>query len=306
MISQRQQQIRRHLECRARVIRAVRRFFEDAGYLEVETPGRLPAPAPEAHIDAVASGDWWLQTSPELCMKRLLAAGYTQIFQICRCYREKERGARHVPEFTMLEWYTAEHDYRDMMAQTEALVGFVAKTLATEERLIYQGIPVSLAPPFPRMTVAEAFDRYAPGSAAAALSAGRFDEWMGLAVEPNLPTDRPLFLMDYPAACGALARLRTDEPAVAERFELYLGGLELCNGFSELTDPAEQRQRFERELADRTAAGKPVYPMPERFLETLASMPPAAGNALGIDRLAMVFADVATVDAVSAFVPEEL
>ncbi|MFZ7125856.1 MAG: EF-P lysine aminoacylase EpmA [Desulfobacterales bacterium] len=302
----RQSRIRKSLELRARVIRTIRRFFETEGYLEVETPIRLPAPAPEAHIDAIASDGAWLHTSPELCMKRLLAAGYPRIYQICRCFRRGERGGRHLPEFTLLEWYTEGHDYRDMMTQTEALIRFVAEELGRGGEIAYQGERISLAGPFPRITVAEAFVRYAPGPVEAALSTGRFDEWMGLEVEPRLPGERPIFLVDYPAASGALARRRPDRPSVVERFELYLGGLEIANGFSELTDPVEQRARFEAELSARATAGKPAYPLPEPFLNALESMPSAAGNALGIDRLVMLFADTRTVDDVTAFVPEEL
>lgn len=302
----RQEGIRDNLGIRARLLQLLRGFFAERGYLEVETPVRIPAPAPEAHIDAVAADGAWLQTSPELCMKRLLAAGYPRLFQICRCFRRGERGARHLPEFTLLEWYTAGQDYRGMMAQTEALVAAASERIRGGPRIVYQGRGIDLTPPFERMTVAEAFARFAPGPVSEGLETGRFDEWMALAVEPALPPDRPVFLVDYPAACGALARLSPRDPSVAERFELYIGGLELCNGFSELTDPREQRRRFAAELSARTAAGKPAYPLPEPFLDALGRMPPAAGNALGVDRLVMLLADAATIDAVSAFVPEEL
>lgn len=238
------------------MIRAIRRFFHSNGYLEVETPIRIPAPAPEAHIEPLSSEEWWLHTSPELCMKRLLASGLDRIFQICRCFRKGERGARHLPEFTLLEWYTAGQDYQDMMTQTEALIRAVADCVGDGSPVRYQGRTVTLSERFRRMTVAEAFDRYAPGSVDQALAEGRFDEWMGLEIEPRLPVDRPLFLMDYPATCGALARLREDNPAIAERFELYMGGLEICNGFSELIDAIEQRRRFEIERRARGGEGK--------------------------------------------------
>ncbi len=153
-ISYRQQSIRSNLELRAAVIQCVRRFFIHNDYLEVETPARIPAPAPEAHIDAQPSGKWYLQTSPELCMKRLLAAGYPRIFQVCKCFRKNERGRRHLPELTMLEWYTAGHDYTDMMTQCEALITAVADRLDSKGTLSYQGRQIDLSLPWPRMTVA--------------------------------------------------------------------------------------------------------------------------------------------------------
>lgn len=285
---------------------AIRQFFREHGYLEVETPIRMPAPAPEAHIDAQASDDWYLQTSPELAMKRLLAAGFEKIFQICRCFRKNERGSRHLPELTLLEWYTADADYGEMMTQTESLVRHVARTVGTDQKLAYGGHTVGLEAPWTRLSVSEAFLRYGKTAVEAALDTGRFDEIMGLAIEPRIGFDRPTFLMDYPAACGALARKKPGAPHVAERFELYICGLELCNAFSELTDPVEQRRRFEAENQQRQTRGQAPYPMPEPFLEALSRMPAAAGNALGIDRLVMLLADTDRIDDVVTFTPEEL
>ncbi len=302
----RQHKIRANLERRARLLGAVRAFFQSSGYLEVETPLRIPAPAPEAHIDPVASEGWYLHTSPELAMKRLLAAGYARIYQICRCFRQGERGRRHLPEFTLLEWYTAHADYRHMMAQTEALVRYAVTQLTGGPQLVYGGRGIDLAAPFDRLTVNAAFRRWASATPAEALKAGRFDEIVALEIEPRLGWERPVFLHDYPAACAALARRRPDQPAVAERFELYLAGVELCNGFSELTDGSEQRRRFEAERTLRRRAGKPCPPMPEPFLDALAAMPSATGNALGLDRLVMLLADSDAIDDVTAFVPEEL
>lgn len=308
MVFFRQAAIRSNLERRARIIDAIRCFFLAEKFLEIETPLRIPAPAPEANINAQESGDWFLQPSPELCMKRLLAAGYEKIFQICRCFRKGERGGRHVPEMTMLEWYVAGFDYLDMMAQCEALIGFVADQMAVGRRLIYQDHTVDLTPPWERLSVSEAFQRFGGGgmTAEAALDLDCYDEIMGLDIEPKLGHDRPLFLYDYPARCGALARLKPGDPSVAERFELYIAGMELCNAFSELTDPLEQRTRFESENRVRKANGKSVYPTADAFLKALENMPPAAGNALGLDRLIMLFANAATIDEVVAFTPEEL
>jgi len=295
----------KNLKLRADIIRSIRLFFSEHNYLEVETPVRIPAPAPEAHIDAIESENMFLHTSPELCMKRLLASGYPRIFQICRCFRQKERGSRHIPEFTMLEWYRANSDYFDMMDETEALIKHVALKSESDSPIIYQGGRIDLSGHWARMTVAEAFDKYASLSVDKALSDEKFDETMA-EIEPALGQNAPLFLYDYPAACGALAKLKTGNRAVAERFELYICGLELCNGFTELTDTKEQRARFEKELSFRKKAGKREYPMPEKFLEFLSCMPDASGNALGLDRLVMLFADTGTIDDVVAFTPEEL
>jgi lysyl-tRNA synthetase class 2 len=292
---------RRHIEQRARIIQAIRVFFIAQGYLEVDTPQRIPANAPEPHIDAIASGDHWLQTSPELCMKRLLAAGFDRIFQLCHCWRDDERGARHLPEFTLLEWYRAGIDYRALMTECEELL----KALVPAGSFNYQGQTIDLTPPWPRLTVAEAFDRYADLSAAKALASNRFDELLTEQVEPGLGSN-PVFLTDYPTQLAALARKSPTNPNVAERFELYIAGIELANAFSELTDPVEQRARFEHDEAQRRAAQKPPCQTPEKFLLALETMPASAGIALGIDRLIMLLTDSATIDQVVPFTPEEL
>ena len=302
----RQYSIKQNLEFRARMLDAIRRFFTNAGYLEIETPVRIPAPAPEGHIDAEPSDTWYLHTSPELCMKRLLAAGYERIFQICKCFRQKERGRRHLPEMTMLEWYTAHADYTHMMAQCRELVLCLIQQPEGSPPFTYQGHTIDLHAPWEMLSVTEAFDRYGALSMATALKNRQFDEIMGLEIEPRLGWEKPVLLVDYPAACGSLARSKPGQEKLVERFELYIAGLELCNGFSELTDAAEQRHRFEQEMALRSSAGKSVYPMPEPFLEALESMPPATGNAMGIDRLVMLMTDSHRIDDVVAFVPEEL
>jgi lysyl-tRNA synthetase class 2 len=302
----RQATIRSNLQLRAVIFDTVRRFFIEHDYLEVDTPIRQPTQAPEEYIDAVASGNWFLQTSPELCMKRLLAAGFQRIFQICHCFRDRERGGRHLPEMTLLEWYTATHDYRHMMTQTENLICYIAKTLDVKVPLPCQGHDIDWRAPWQRMTVADAFEAFGSIPVDDALITGRFDEIIALEIEPHLGIERPTFLIDYPVACAALARRSPKNPEIAERFELYIGGIELCNGFSELTDPVEQRQRFEQAMQARAMAGKKTWPMPEKFLDALKDMPPATGNALGLDRLVMLFADINRIDDVVAFVPEEL
>jgi elongation factor P--(R)-beta-lysine ligase len=292
------------LELRAKILTSIRGYFENKGYLEVETPIRIPAPAPEATIDAQSSGSWFLHTSPELCMKRLLADGFERIFQICKCFRKEERGRLHLPEMTMLEWYTAGHDYLDMMQQCEDLITFVALGICHAKVIQYQGHKIDLAQSWHRMTVKEAFEIYAPVSLSTAIENGMFDEIIACDIAPHLGLEKPVFLFDYPATLGSLARLKQTDDRVAERFELYIAGIEICNAFSELTDPAEQRKRFNVELNMRRLSQKTVYPLPEPFLEALNNMPDAAGNALGIDRLIMLFADTAHIDAVVTFTPE--
>ncbi len=289
------------LEKRARIVQAIRAFFIERDFLEIETPQRIPTNAPELHIDAVPSGDWFLQTSPELAMKRLLAAGYGNIFQISHCWRQGERGKQHLPEYSMLEWYRPEADYQYLMTDCENLLA----RLLPELTLTYQGQDIDLTPPWPRLCVQDAFKQYATCSVEESLATGRFDEQISLEIEPNLPKDRPTILFEYPACQASLARLSKDS-TVAERFELYLGGMELANAFSELTDHAEQEQRFTSEEAERRASGKQPYPPAIPFITELANMPPAAGIALGIDRLIMLLCDTEQIDHVVPFPPEQL
>ncbi|MBW1697261.1 MAG: EF-P lysine aminoacylase GenX [Deltaproteobacteria bacterium] len=298
--------VRENLILRSKIIKEIRNFFASRDYLEVDTPVRIPAPAPEEHIDAQSSGNWFLQTSPELCMKRLLAEGYPRIYQICKVFRQKERGRRHLPEFSLLEWYVQGASYLNIMQQTEEMIRYVAQTLGCRDSILYQNQKVDLRPPWLKISLKEAFETFASVSMETALNENRFDEIMIFDIEPKLPEQKPVFLYDYPACRAALARLKPENPNLAERFELYIGGLELCNGFTELKDPVEQRERFERELHHRLISGKPVYPMPEKFLESLKDMPPAAGNAMGIDRLVMLFSDAKSIDEVVTFTPEQL
>jgi lysyl-tRNA synthetase class 2 len=291
---------------RSRIIRAIRDFFFGKGYLEIETPILIPAPAPELHIDAIQTGHLFLHTSPELCMKRLLAAGYERIFQICRCFREGERGSRHLPEFTILEWYRAEADYRSLMDECEEMLLQLSSNLGLGETVPYKGKEIDLTPPWPRLKVKDAFRQYAGEALEDVLAAGSFDEIMVTRVEPCLGFPKPTFLCDYPSSLAALARTKEKEPESAERFELYIAGVELANAFSELTDVHEQKRRFELERDTRQRLGKKVYPMPERFLEALPSMPESAGIALGVDRLVMLFCDRKNIDRVVSFTPEEL
>jgi lysyl-tRNA synthetase class 2 len=295
-----------NLQLRAGLVQAIRHFFTEGNYLEVETPYLIPAPAPEFHIDAFLAGGGFLHTSPELCMKRLLAAGYPRIFQICKCFRQGERGGRHLPEFTLLEWYRAETDYLGLMEECEEMVAFVMEELGLPPVLEFQGRALDLQKPWHRITVHEAFERYASTSLERAMENGRFDEILAFEIEPSLGFPKPAFLYQYPSSIAALARLSKEAPGYAERFELYVAGVELANAFSELTDPVEQSERFEMELAKRREHGKTVYPMPEKFLRSLSFMPESAGIALGVDRLVMLLSNQKEIDSVVSFTPEKI
>lgn len=295
-----------NLYLRADIVAAIRSFFASRRFLEVDTPHLIPANAPEEYIDPHGSGDRYLHTSPEICMKRLLCRGHERIFQICRCWRRDERGSRHLPEFAMLEWYRRDSDYRQLMEDCQELLRWVALTCGKSEGIDYQGQRLEPCREAQRITVRDAYARYAVKDVAVAVADGTFDELMVTRIEPSLPTHVPVILMDYPAEMAALARLKADDESVAERFELYLGGLELANGFSELNDSREQRQRFLVANERRIEAGLSPLPLPEPFLDELASLPPSAGIALGVDRLVMLFADAPRIDDVISFTPEEL
>ena len=290
---------------RAALIRAVRFFFEKREYLEVETPIRNPVLIPEATILPVSSADYFLQTSPELCMKRLLGAGYNRMFQICKCFRAKERGSRHLPEFTMLEWYRALDDYQGLMAETAELLCAVAHAMG--DVVGVDGDVVTLLSKEPEfLTVAEAFRLFSSSTVEQALAGDCFEEVLVVDIEPNLGKERPLFLYDYPVALGSLARRKKTDAGLAERFELYVLGVEVANGFSELTDVPEQRQRFMAERRKAKEGGHDAGTMPEKFLDDLAKMPEACGIALGLDRLIMLVTGAKEIDEVVSFTPEEL
>jgi lysyl-tRNA synthetase class 2 len=303
----------KRLRERARVLADVRRFFEARGYLEVQTPIAVPSPGLDLHLDAfeVAGGERgaprWLITSPEYQMKRLLADGWERLYQIVACFRRGEVGARHNPEFTMLEWYRANAGVDAIVGDTEQLV---ASVTGGAVRLGERAIDVK--PPLERLTVCAAFERFAGWSAEATLEAAAHDEdryFRALVdlVEPGLAVlDHGVFLVDYPATQASLARRKPGEPRLAERFELYVAGVELCNGFGELVDPVEQRARLEADQEARRERGLPVYPIDERFLEALARVPPSAGNALGLDRLIALACGTTEIADVLSFGADEL
>lgn len=281
----------KRLQQRAGLMCALRSFFSTQGFLEVDTPIRQPVIIPERYIEPLRSGAAYLQASPELCMKRLLAGGCTKIFQICHCFRKNERGSHHLEEFTLLEWYRSGSTYLDLMDDCELLFRGLAEMLSPVgqeggEDVVFQGIDVT--GPWERLKVAEAFERYSPVSLSKALRNNIFDEVLVEHVEPRLGIPKPVFLMDYPLELGSLARQKDTDPDVVERFELYVGGVELANGFSELTDENEQRRRFKEEMAVIQQDWGPDIVLPERFLQDLHKIDRAAGIALGVDRLFML------------------
>ena len=296
----------KRLKQRAAILRAARVFFEERDYLEVDTPVRLPTIVPEVYITPQKSTDHFLQTSPELCMKRLLAAGHVKLFQICRCFRSGERGRLHLPEFLMLEWYRVGINYQGLMDECEELVKSVILDCGSTPFFPSLAGNYDLGASWQRLTVAEAFAEYAGCSAEEALAANRYEEVLCDQVEPNLGLDNPVFLYDYPSSLASLARMKNGDPSIAERFELYIKGIELANGFSELVDPVEQRLRFEKDRKEIMADGRDPGPMPEKFLWEISAMEESAGIALGLDRLIMVLCGAASIDEVVPFVPEEL
>ncbi|HSU04518.1 MAG TPA: EF-P lysine aminoacylase EpmA [Acetobacteraceae bacterium] len=308
---------------------ATRAFFTARGYTEVETPYAVPAPGEEVHLRAFGTArehpdgrveSLWLHTSPEFAMKRLLVAGAGPIFQLARVWRNGEGSALHSPEFTMLEWYRPDATMADLMDETEAFLRAVLPPVVT-----CRGVCTDLTA-FERLSVAEAFTRFAgadvlstagdaPGLAAEAGARLRPNEsWEDLffrllleRIEPAIGRERPTFLTHWPVAQAALARRDPSDPRVAERFELYVCGVELANAFIELTDAAEQRRRFESDRARRHALHGADWAMDEDFLAALAhGMPPAGGVALGFDRLAMIAAGADRIGDVLWLPPAEL
>jgi elongation factor P--(R)-beta-lysine ligase len=290
------------LSLRSAVLRAIRGFFFSRDYIEVETPVRLAAPALEEHIDAIPAEGQYLRTSPELHLKRLLSEGFPRLFELGPCFRKDERGALHNPEFTMLEWYRTEAGYEDILEETRELLCHVAATVLGASRFEYDGHSVELDAAWEVLTVRDAFRQHAGWDPVADPDPDRFDIDLVTRVEPALERTRPAVLKDYPAALGALARLKPEDPSVAERWELYVAGIELANAFGELVDAGEQRERFRQCAGKRRAAGKEVYPLDEEFLKALArGLPPCAGIALGVDRLVMLLSGARNIAQVRAF-----
>jgi lysyl-tRNA synthetase class 2 len=269
------------LHLRAAFFRSIRSFFHDRHFLEVDTPIRQPVLIPELNIEPIEADGQFLQSSPELCMKRLLAAGCTNIFQICPCFRKNEKGKIHLEEFQMLEWYRTGATYLQLMEDCESLLRYLADRLE-----LFKAI--DLQSEWERITVEEAFLKFSPKTLAQALIEDIFDEILVEYIEPRLGIKTPTILYDYPTELGSLAKQKNDYPDLVERFELYINGIELANGFTELTDVKEQRIRFEYEIKEIKKQWNRDAVMPEDFLLDLEKMKPTAGIALGLDRVLMV------------------
>jgi lysyl-tRNA synthetase class 2 len=286
------------LRHRAAMLAAARDFFAGRGVLEVETPILSSAAVSDPQIESLATrvagmaARSYLCTSPEYAMKRLLAAGSGDIYQICKVFRDAERGRWHNPEFTLIEWYRLGYDDAALMTEVEALVGclLAPRRLEPAERLSYSaalqrhaGVDAHGATDG---DLTESARRHGVVCDAELDRDAKLDLLMGLVVGPRLGLDRPCFICDYPASQAALARLKPGLPPVAARFELYLNGVELANGFHELVNAGEQRARFDQDLALRRARSQAESPLDEHLLAALAAgMPDCAGVALGFDRL---------------------
>jgi len=320
------------LVARAQVRTALRAFFVAQDFLEIEAGILQRSPGNEAHLHAFATElvtpamareRLYLHTSPEFAAKKLLAAGERRIFEFARVFRNRERGALHHPEFTLLEWYRAGETYDATMADCAAILAIAARA-AEAKQISFRGrVADPFAPP-ERVTVAESFDRFAGidllatlgpqagdrdalarQAVAAGVRCADDDDWSDVfsrvlveRIEPKLGLGRPTVLCEYPAVEAALARPKASDPRVAERFELYLCGVELANGFGELNDPAEQRRRFESEMAEKRRRYGEDYPLDEDFLAALGRMPDASGCALGFDRLVMLVTGATRIDQV--------
>jgi lysyl-tRNA synthetase class 2 len=305
------------LRRRALLLEKTRRFFAERGVLEVETPLLCAATVTDVHIHSLRTRfegpgaprgrELWLQTSPEYAMKRLLAAGSGPIYQVARAFRDGESGPLHNPEFTLLEWYRPGYDHHALMDEVDLLLAELLGT-APAQRLSYAAAFIRHLDLDPHQAadaelVAAARQRGLDGIG---LAADDRDGWLALlmthAVEPHLSQSQPTFIHDFPASQAALARIHPGDPPLAERFEVYAGGLELANGYHELRDAREQRARFERDLQQRRERGLPLPPVDERLLAALeAGLPACAGVALGFDRLLLVAAGVAGLSEVIAF-----
>jgi elongation factor P--(R)-beta-lysine ligase len=320
------------LMARGRIAATLRAFFTARDFVEVETAILQVSPGNEAHLHAFATEllaadgrrlPRYLRTSPEFACKKLLAAGERRIFEFARAFRNREQGALHHPEFTLLEWYRAQEPYSVLMDDCTALLAAAAETAGTRRLTFRDRIATPFAEP-ERLTVAQAFERFAKidllatacardtdrDALAAAARAAQVrvaddDTWADIfsrvlveLIEPNLGIGRPTILYEYPLAQAAWAQASPADPRVAERFELYACGVELANAFGELTDVNEQRRRFATEMALKARLHGERYPIDEDFLAALARMPQACGIALGFDRLVMLLTGVARIDEV--------
>lgn len=304
-----------HLQQRAIYLKLIRNFFDQRNVLEVETPILARSTIPDPNIESIQAFPFgnelcfYLQTSPEFHMKRLLATGSGAIYQLSKVFRQGEVGSKHNPEFTMLEWYQPGFDYKKLMEEVSDLVSLVLKT-APATSMSYQALfqyyldidPLNINVQA-CMACAQSLDLH--------VSEGHqwtVDNWldyfMSHIIEPKLGDNRPIFIYDYPRSQAALAKVNEDNPLVAKRFELYFKGIELANGFEELTDPKEQEERFKEDLKTRQRQSQHIPPLDERFIKALSFMPSCSGVALGVDRLMMLALKASSLAEVMSFTIE--
>lgn len=291
------------LEARQTLADSIRNYFRGQGYLEVQTPLRIRAPALEDYIDAEPSGAWYLRTSPELQMKRLLAAGFERIFQLGPCFRKGERGPQHLPEFAMLEWYRARTDCYGILRETSELVRHCARQITGNTDIVYQGKTIRLGDDWDIVSVDDAFTRHAGADALDKIvEAGNFETVLVEDVLPRLEPERPTVMHSFPASMSSLARRCENNPGRVERWELFIGGMEIANAYSELTDYHDQLQRFDASRRLREAAGRDVYPVDQEYLQILQDgFPPCGGIAFGVDRFLMLLTNQPTIQDVVLF-----
>ncbi|NCN45031.1 MAG: EF-P lysine aminoacylase GenX [Candidatus Pacebacteria bacterium CG10_big_fil_rev_8_21_14_0_10_36_11] len=332
--------LKNKLLTREKVFDGLRNFFKTQGFHEVETPLLVKHPGTEPYLEVFKTElvtpektqNAFLLTSPEYAMKKLIAGGMGDLFQICKSFRNHEGlSERHNPEFTILEWYRVNADYTKIMNDFEQLLLSLVEKIQnrTDGKITYQGKEYDISAPYTRISVAEAFEKYVGVTTDELLSVAalkkvagsrgyQVDEettWEGVynqlflnEIEPQLiDQNKPVIIYDYPASQAALSKKKDSDPRFAERFEIYLGGLELGNAFTELTDAVEQKARFEEELALRKQLGKTEYGLDQDYIDALASgLPPTGGIAVGVDRLVMLLADAQDINETIFFPAEEI
>jgi lysyl-tRNA synthetase class 2 len=328
---------------RQKLLRGLREFFWDRGFVETETPELVRLPGMEPYLDVFETAfqpiaheglapekeQMFLITSPEYAMKKLLVGGYENIFQVTKSFRNKEHlSSMHNPEFTIVEWYRAYSDYTKIMEDTENLVCELAMKANGKAKILYKDFVVDVKPPWIRMTVLEAFEKFAgvdkktfEDEVAFKLAAQKkgyavteetsLDDAFFLIfmneIEPKLGIEKPVLLHEYPVSMAALSKKCDHDPKYAERFETYIAGLELSNGFTELNDPVEQQARLEYEHGERLKMGKQDYPVDQSFIRALQlGMPPSGGIALGVDRLMMLLTNTPDINQMILFPHQEL
>ncbi|MBN1550852.1 EF-P lysine aminoacylase GenX [bacterium] len=319
-------------QTRSKIVKHIRCFFENHGFLEIDAPLLIPYPTMDNEIHSLESNIsdmnhknrlFYLHTSPEHAMKKLLVAGADRIFFLGKVFRDRELTHLHNPEFTMLEWYRTQADYWDIQKDAEHLIQYIIDHMGIKKHIVYQDKPINLELPWPCVTVSDLFrdhvnvdlehpeplEHLRKSAEALGLDYQKEDDWETLffriflnKIEPKLGFPKPTFVMDYPAELGLMAKRKKDHPNWVERVELYIGGLELANGYSELTDPDEQLKRFESNKKKKKQGTNQDYPIDTELIQALKlGLPPCAGISIGVDRLVMLLLDKAHIQDVLLF-----